>query len=177
MLRPALGTPLQGLEAADEEPAPHHPAPQVPEAPGLGWCLLALAAQHSGDNVTVLSLLADHVSVGGLGDSFYEYLIKSWLMSAKTDMEAKDMYYEALEVSQVPAPLWVGTHCHQLFPGPCGPGFMVIPTVSWSEGQNRLFPSQSYDTHISPDSLEQLESKTMLVMSSYTGKTQDQGLE
>lgn len=38
-----------------------------------------------------------HVSVGGLGDSFYEYLIKSWLMSAKTDMEAKTMYYEALE--------------------------------------------------------------------------------
>jgi mannosyl-oligosaccharide alpha-1,2-mannosidase len=44
--------------------------------------------------------LADHVSVGGLGDSFYEYLIKSWLMSAKTDMEAKNMYYEALEVSK-----------------------------------------------------------------------------
>lgn len=38
-----------------------------------------------------------HVSVGGLGDSFYEYLIKSWLMSAKTDTEAKTMYYEALE--------------------------------------------------------------------------------
>ncbi|CAH7437351.1 Man1c1 [Phodopus roborovskii] len=38
-----------------------------------------------------------HVSVGGLGDSFYEYLIKSWLMSAKTDTEAKNMYYEALE--------------------------------------------------------------------------------
>ncbi|MBZ3882022.1 Mannosyl-oligosaccharide 1,2-alpha-mannosidase IC [Sciurus carolinensis] len=38
-----------------------------------------------------------HVSIGGLGDSFYEYLIKSWLMSAKTDTEAKDMYYKALE--------------------------------------------------------------------------------
>ncbi|XP_006883565.1 PREDICTED: mannosyl-oligosaccharide 1,2-alpha-mannosidase IC [Elephantulus edwardii] len=38
-----------------------------------------------------------HVSIGGLGDSFYEYLIKSWLMSAKTDIEAKNMYYEALE--------------------------------------------------------------------------------
>uniref|UniRef100_A0A2K6SKN2 alpha-1,2-Mannosidase n=1 Tax=Saimiri boliviensis boliviensis TaxID=39432 RepID=A0A2K6SKN2_SAIBB len=38
-----------------------------------------------------------HVSVGGLGDSFYEYLIKSWLMSGKTDTEAKNMYYEALE--------------------------------------------------------------------------------
>ncbi|XP_062055131.1 mannosyl-oligosaccharide 1,2-alpha-mannosidase IC-like isoform X2 [Lepus europaeus] len=38
-----------------------------------------------------------HVSVGGLGDSFYEYLIKSWLMSAKIDLEAKTMYYKALE--------------------------------------------------------------------------------
>ncbi|MBN3290841.1 MA1C1 mannosidase, partial [Polypterus senegalus] len=38
-----------------------------------------------------------HVSIGGLGDSFYEYLIKSYLMSAKKDEEAKKMYYDALE--------------------------------------------------------------------------------
>ncbi|XP_059810633.1 mannosyl-oligosaccharide 1,2-alpha-mannosidase IA-like isoform X3 [Hypanus sabinus] len=38
-----------------------------------------------------------HVSIGGLGDSFYEYLIKAWLMSDKTDEEAKAMYYEALQ--------------------------------------------------------------------------------
>uniref|UniRef100_A0AAY4BG20 alpha-1,2-Mannosidase n=1 Tax=Denticeps clupeoides TaxID=299321 RepID=A0AAY4BG20_9TELE len=38
-----------------------------------------------------------HVSLGGLGDSFYEYLIKSYLMSDKTDEEAKKMYYSALE--------------------------------------------------------------------------------
>ncbi|KAM6910762.1 mannosyl-oligosaccharide 1,2-alpha-mannosidase IA [Xenentodon cancila] len=38
-----------------------------------------------------------HVSIGGLGDSFYEYLIKSYLMSDKTDEEAKMMYYSALE--------------------------------------------------------------------------------
>ncbi|GCC26842.1 mannosyl-oligosaccharide 1,2-alpha-mannosidase IA-like isoform X1 [Chiloscyllium punctatum] len=38
-----------------------------------------------------------HVSIGGLGDSFYEYLIKTWLMSDKTDEEAKTMYYEALQ--------------------------------------------------------------------------------
>uniref|UniRef100_A0A8C5ZRV4 alpha-1,2-Mannosidase n=1 Tax=Marmota marmota marmota TaxID=9994 RepID=A0A8C5ZRV4_MARMA len=42
-----------------------------------------------------------HVSIGGLGDSFYEYLIKSWLMSAKTDTEAKVMYYEALEAIEM----------------------------------------------------------------------------
>ncbi|KAM7421305.1 hypothetical protein PAMA_015450 [Pampus argenteus] len=38
-----------------------------------------------------------HVSIGGLGDSFYEYLIKSYLMSDKTDDDAKKMYYDALE--------------------------------------------------------------------------------
>ncbi|XP_056299533.1 mannosyl-oligosaccharide 1,2-alpha-mannosidase IA isoform X2 [Pseudoliparis swirei] len=38
-----------------------------------------------------------HVSIGGLGDSFYEYLIKSYLMSDKTDEGAKKMYYGALE--------------------------------------------------------------------------------
>ncbi|XP_062255833.1 mannosyl-oligosaccharide 1,2-alpha-mannosidase IA isoform X1 [Platichthys flesus] len=38
-----------------------------------------------------------HVSIGGLGDSFYEYLIKSYLMSDKTDDGAKTMYYGALE--------------------------------------------------------------------------------
>ncbi|XP_073173972.1 mannosyl-oligosaccharide 1,2-alpha-mannosidase IC isoform X1 [Lepidochelys kempii] len=38
-----------------------------------------------------------HVSIGGLGDSFYEYLIKSWLMSDKRDTEAKKMYNDALE--------------------------------------------------------------------------------
>ncbi|XP_026561222.1 mannosyl-oligosaccharide 1,2-alpha-mannosidase IA [Pseudonaja textilis] len=38
-----------------------------------------------------------HVSVGGLGDSFYEYLLKAWLMSDKTDEEAKEMYYNAVQ--------------------------------------------------------------------------------
>ncbi|XP_047243664.1 mannosyl-oligosaccharide 1,2-alpha-mannosidase IA isoform X2 [Girardinichthys multiradiatus] len=38
-----------------------------------------------------------HVSVGGLGDSFYEYLLKAWLMSDKTDEEGKNMYYDALQ--------------------------------------------------------------------------------
>ncbi|XP_054427732.1 mannosyl-oligosaccharide 1,2-alpha-mannosidase IC [Pteronotus mesoamericanus] len=50
-----------------------------------------------------------HVSVGGLGDSFYEYLIKSWLMSAKTDIEAKEMYYEALKALE--------THLLNVSPG------------------------------------------------------------
>ncbi|XP_042723190.1 mannosyl-oligosaccharide 1,2-alpha-mannosidase IB [Lagopus leucura] len=38
-----------------------------------------------------------HTSVGGLGDSFYEYLLKAWLMSDKTDTEARKMYDDAIE--------------------------------------------------------------------------------
>ncbi|XP_064912831.1 mannosyl-oligosaccharide 1,2-alpha-mannosidase IA isoform X1 [Columba livia] len=38
-----------------------------------------------------------HVSIGGLGDSFYEYLLKAWLMSDKTDEEGKTMYYDAVQ--------------------------------------------------------------------------------
>jgi len=38
-----------------------------------------------------------HVSLGALGDSFYEYLLKSWIMSGKTDMNARKMYDEAMK--------------------------------------------------------------------------------
>ena len=48
--------------------------------------------------------VADHVSVGGLGDSFYEYLLKAWLMSDRTDEEGKKMYYEALQVTRIHTP-------------------------------------------------------------------------
>lgn len=49
--------------------------------------------------IFVYVYVADHVSVGGLGDSFYEYLLKAWLMSDKTDEEGKKMYYDALQVT------------------------------------------------------------------------------
>ncbi|KAL7988447.1 hypothetical protein Chor_007366 [Crotalus horridus] len=38
-----------------------------------------------------------HTSMGGLGDSFYEYLLKAWLMSDKMDTEARKMYDDAIE--------------------------------------------------------------------------------
>ncbi|XP_061427150.1 mannosyl-oligosaccharide 1,2-alpha-mannosidase IA-like isoform X1 [Lethenteron reissneri] len=38
-----------------------------------------------------------HVSVGGLGDSFYEYLIKAWLMSDRTDTQARRLYDDAMQ--------------------------------------------------------------------------------
>ncbi|KAK9874993.1 hypothetical protein WA026_005808 [Henosepilachna vigintioctopunctata] len=38
-----------------------------------------------------------HMSMGGLGDSFYEYLLKAWLQSNKEDSGARQMYDEAME--------------------------------------------------------------------------------
>ncbi|VDO99227.1 unnamed protein product [Soboliphyme baturini] len=39
-----------------------------------------------------------HVSLGALGDSFYEYLLKSWLLTNRTDEQAKRMYDTAMKV-------------------------------------------------------------------------------
>ncbi|KAH8241946.1 hypothetical protein KR038_003159 [Drosophila bunnanda] len=38
-----------------------------------------------------------HISLGGLGDSYYEYLLKSWLQSGQRDAEAREMYDEAMQ--------------------------------------------------------------------------------
>ena len=40
------------------------------------------------------------MSIGALGDSFYEYLLKSWLMTGKDDIEARDMYFEAIKAME-----------------------------------------------------------------------------
>ena len=37
-----------------------------------------------------------HMSMGALGDSFYEYLLKAWLQSNQEDQEAREMYDEAM---------------------------------------------------------------------------------
>ena len=37
--------------------------------------------------------------MGALADSFYEYLIKAWIMSGKTDTQAKTMYFDVIKVS------------------------------------------------------------------------------
>lgn len=36
------------------------------------------------------------MSLGALGDSFYEYLLKSWIQSGQTDNEAREMYDDAM---------------------------------------------------------------------------------
>eukprot|EP00117_Sycon_ciliatum_P044095 scpid39647/ scgid31854/ Mannosyl-oligosaccharide 1,2-alpha-mannosidase IB; Mannosidase alpha class 1A member 2; Processing alpha-1,2-mannosidase IB len=38
-----------------------------------------------------------HVSLGALGDSFYEYLLKAWLQTNKQDTRAREMFDEAIE--------------------------------------------------------------------------------
>uniref|UniRef100_A0A1A9WIR0 alpha-1,2-Mannosidase n=1 Tax=Glossina brevipalpis TaxID=37001 RepID=A0A1A9WIR0_9MUSC len=38
----------------------------------------------------------DHMSLGALGDSFYEYLLKAWLQSGQTDQEARQMFDDAM---------------------------------------------------------------------------------
>ncbi|CAH1130761.1 unnamed protein product [Ceutorhynchus assimilis] len=40
-----------------------------------------------------------HMSMGALGDSFYEYLLKAWLLSGKEDNEARQMFDEAMEAA------------------------------------------------------------------------------
>nr|XP_022909489.1 mannosyl-oligosaccharide alpha-1,2-mannosidase IA-like [Onthophagus taurus] len=37
-----------------------------------------------------------HMSMGALGDSFYEYLLKAWIQSNKEDNEARQMYDDAM---------------------------------------------------------------------------------
>lgn len=38
----------------------------------------------------------EHMSLGALGDSYYEYLLKAWLQSGQTDAEARDMFDDAM---------------------------------------------------------------------------------
>ncbi|XP_053678748.1 mannosyl-oligosaccharide alpha-1,2-mannosidase IA [Anopheles nili] len=38
-----------------------------------------------------------HMSLGALGDSFYEYLLKAWIQSGHEDDEAREMYDEAMQ--------------------------------------------------------------------------------
>ncbi|KAJ0178934.1 hypothetical protein K1T71_005709 [Dendrolimus kikuchii] len=40
-----------------------------------------------------------HMSLGALGDSFYEYLLKAWLMSGQTDEQARVMFDTAMQAA------------------------------------------------------------------------------
>ncbi|CAF1514021.1 unnamed protein product, partial [Didymodactylos carnosus] len=38
-----------------------------------------------------------YASLGAMGDSFYEYLLKSWLLSGKTDERARTMFQNSMK--------------------------------------------------------------------------------
>ena len=40
---------------------------------------------------------SDHITLGALGDSYYEYLLKQWLLSGKTDTRYKEMFEQAAD--------------------------------------------------------------------------------
>ena len=44
-----------------------------------------------------VSFIIVHVSLGALGDSFYEYLLKTYIMSGKTDQIALKMYVDSVD--------------------------------------------------------------------------------
>ena len=105
-------------------------------------------------------------------------------MSAKTDMEAKDMYYEALEVRQAPDSAWVVWSLaassprvpeswepapHPLLPTPAPPGEQEPP---------RLSPRLPVALHtLSVTLLKYLEIRATSAPSFYKCKTQAEGDE
>lgn len=95
-----------------------------------------------------LSCSADHTSVGGLGDSFYEYLLKAWLMSDKTDTEARKTYDDAIEVR--------AAGCHGVS---CCIIFVSLFILSFSLSSFRLSSATSSG------------SPTVALLSSASGKT------
>lgn len=80
------------MVVGEELKAPPPPGPRAVAPPAVEGVSLS-AESHL--------LSADHTSVGGLGDSFYEYLLKAWLMSDKTDTEARKTYDDAIEVRRM----------------------------------------------------------------------------
>lgn len=38
-----------------------------------------------------------YLTVGALGDSFYEYLLKTWILNGKKDTWLRDMYDQAIQ--------------------------------------------------------------------------------
>lgn len=48
-------------------------------------------------NFILFFVITEHISLGALGDSFYEYLLKAWLQSNQTDVDARQMYDDAMD--------------------------------------------------------------------------------
>lgn len=66
------------------------------------------------------------MSMGGLGDSFYEYLLKAWIQSGKQDSEAREMFDEAMKA--------VLKHMLQTSPG----GLMYISDLKYEKLEHKM---------------------------------------
>lgn len=40
---------------------------------------------------------AEHISLGALGDSFYEYLLKAWIQNGQTESDVRQMFDDAMQ--------------------------------------------------------------------------------
>ncbi|CAG9557932.1 unnamed protein product [Danaus chrysippus] len=58
----------------------------------LGWIVAGPTAIHSNNK-------NQHTSLGALGDSFYEYLLKAWILSDNEDVQAREMFDEAMQAA------------------------------------------------------------------------------
>ncbi|KAI6078887.1 Mannosyl-oligosaccharide 1,2-alpha-mannosidase IB isoform X1 [Aix galericulata] len=98
---------VQELKKKDSKPLPPVPLPNLiginsgePADPDIREKRNKIKEPYCSPLPKTLGFLpyfTDHTSVGGLGDSFYEYLLKAWLMSDKMDTEARKMYDDAIE--------------------------------------------------------------------------------
>lgn len=52
----------------------------------LAWYILSIS----------LSSVTEHMSLGALGDSYYEYLLKAWLQSDRDDEDGRQMFDDAM---------------------------------------------------------------------------------
>jgi mannosyl-oligosaccharide alpha-1,2-mannosidase len=62
------------------------------------WCQ-SRRDRSSMNTVGLVLVHVEHASLGALGDSFYEYLLKSWILSGKKDEQARSMFEGAMKVS------------------------------------------------------------------------------
>ena len=60
----------------------------------LFFCLYFLRINYI---LNLFVLFSGHTSIGALGDSFYEYLIKSYIQPDKRDNIAREMYEDAID--------------------------------------------------------------------------------
>jgi hypothetical protein len=65
------------------------------------WCMSRFCFYQWINFINLKLILLEHASVGALGDSFYEYLLKLWVYSNKKDDVVLKMYLESVQVIKV----------------------------------------------------------------------------